>query len=103
MKMRLKQLPCGPSYVEFADKFNDVSDAYAQLGRPPSDQDALKFASYATDATENYLKAQKVWSLAIRNNLLLAEKPRIRELLQAADTNVSNAVAAFEAMKERTN
>lgn len=87
LKALRSRVASGASYNDFHEKFLLVADAYAQIEKPT--EETVRLANAINDAVEMYERVDRQWMLAIKNNLWIAEKQRIREMLENADTLVT--------------
>lgn len=100
IKSLRSRVASGANYTEFNEKLLAMADAFAQLGVPPPE--AVPFVESANEAVDLYQRAGRQWMLAIRNNLFVAEKQRIREMLEQADGHVQALDGKFNTLKELT-
>lgn len=99
VKALRSRVASGASYNDFHEKFLLVADAYAQIEKPT--EETVQLANAINDAVEMYERVDRQWMLAIKNNLWIAEKQRIREMLEQADGHVQALDAKFSQLKEQ--
>lgn len=97
------RIDAGTSFQEFTDKLLIVFDEYAQIESTPDDADAVRFSEAAAKAMEHYQRAQQQWAFAVRNNMWLAEKYKIRETFDCAEIEISIAIQSFNSLKLKTH